>query len=107
MDKVCIGLVEDVEVGGKVIKAKIDTGARGNSISKSLAEELGLEGLGKTILVKSASGQQVRPLVGAEIVLKGKKLDTHFNVADRSHLQYQILIGVEVLKQGFLIDPSL
>jgi len=107
MEKVCIGLVENVEIEGKVIKAKIDTGANGNSISRSLAEELGLESLDKTILVKSALGQQVRFLVSAEIVLKGKKLNTHFNVTGRSHLKYQILIGVEVLKQGFLIDPSL
>ncbi len=107
MDKVCIGLVENVEIGGKIIKARIDTGARGNSISESLAEELGLESLDRTILIKSASGQQVRPLVSADIVLKGKKLNTHFNVTDRSHLKYQILVGVEVLKQGFLIDPSL
>ncbi len=106
MKKLCVGLVENVEIGGKVVKARIDTGARGNSISESLAKALNLEKLGRTIIVKSASGRQVRPLVVADIVLKGRKLHTKFNVTDRSHLQYQMLIGVEVLKQGFLVDPS-
>jgi hypothetical protein len=48
----------------------------------------------------------VRPVVNAEITIKGTKIKTTFNIANRKKLKYPILIGREIIKQGFLIDPS-
>jgi hypothetical protein len=38
--------------------------------------------------------------------MKGKKIKSSFNVTDRSNVKCPVLIGKNVLKQGFLIDPN-
>ena len=35
-----------------------------------------------------------------------KEIKTDFTLADRSNMKYSVLIGQNILKQGFLIDPS-
>jgi hypothetical protein len=107
MEKVIIGLTEDVVINDHVLKAKIDTGAKGSSVSEELVQELGLKQIKGKILVRSASGQQVRPLVEGYLKLKGKDMKVRFNVTDRSMMTYKVLIGVEVLRKGFLVDPSM
>ena len=42
----------------------------------------------------------------AEIEIKGKKFNVEFTVAKREHMNYSMLIGKDVLKKGFIIDPS-
>ena len=108
--KVVIGLAVKVGVhhpkGNKSVIAKIDTGATKSSIDTNLAAELKLGPVIKSRLVKSAHGSKLRPIIEATIDLAGKKIKSEFTLADRAHMKYRILIGQNILKDGFLIDPN-
>ena len=108
--KVVIGLEEKVRIhnnsGKKIAVAKIDTGATKSSIDTSFASELNLGPVIKSRLVKSAHGSKLRPIIEATIELAGKKIKSEFTLADRAHMKYRILIGQNILKDGFLIDPT-
>ena len=108
--KTVIGLSEPAVIYGKTEKrtltAKIDTGASKSSIDVNLASQLKLGPIIKSKLVKSASGNKLRPVIEAIIVLAGKKFKEEFTLADRWHMKYRVLIGQNVLKHGYLIDPS-
>ena len=109
-NKVVIGLDEKVKIqyssGKKNVVAKIDTGATKSSIDTNLAAELKLGPVIKSKLVKSAHGSKLRPIIEATIELAGKKIKSEFTLADRAHMKYRILIGQNILKDGFLIDPT-
>lgn len=108
--KTIIGLAEKVNIqydgGKKNVIAKIDTGATKSSIDTNLAAELKLGPVIKSKLVKSAHGSKLRPIIEATIELAGKKIKSEFTLADRAHMKYRILIGQNILKDGFLIDPT-
>ena len=108
--KVVIGLAEKVNIdysnGKKAVIAKIDTGATKSSIDTNLAAELRLGPVIKSKLVKSAHGSKLRPIIEASIELAGKRIKSEFTLADRAHMKYRILIGQNILKDGFLIDPT-
>ena len=108
--KVVIGLAEKVNIkyinGKKKVIAKIDTGATKSSIDTNLAAELKLGPVIKSKLVKSAHGSKLRPIIEATIELAGKKIKSEFTLADRAHMKYRILVGQNILKDGFLIDPT-
>lgn len=108
--RVVVGLAEKASIhydkGGKNVIAKIDTGATKSSIDTSLAAELRLGPVIKSKLVKSAHGSKLRPIIEATIELAGKKIKSEFTLADRAHMKYRILIGQNILKDGFLIDPT-
>ncbi len=108
--KVVIGLAEKVNLqysdGKKSVISKIDTGATKSSIDTNLAAELRLGPVIKSKLVKSAHGSKLRPIIEATIELAGKKIKSEFTLADRAHMKYRILIGQNILKNGFLIDPT-
>ena len=109
--KTIIGLTEKVRISGgkgksKVITARIDTGATISSIDSRLATKICLGPVVETKVVKSAHGNRKRPVVIAELVIAGKKKKAGFTIADRRHMKYAMLIGQNILKQGFLIDPS-
>jgi hypothetical protein len=108
--KIVIGLTEKVYVhngsGKKGVTAKIDTGATKSSIDTNLAAKLRLGPVIKSKLVKSAHGSKLRPIIEATIELSGKIIQSEFTLADRAHMKYSILIGQNILKHGFLIDPS-
>jgi hypothetical protein len=109
--KTIVGLVEPVTIasasGKKVeVLARIDSGATMSSIDVKLAAELSLGPILKTKIIKSASGRNLRPVVTAELILADHDFKTDFTVADRAHMKYQILIGQNILKKGFLIDPA-
>ena len=108
--KIVIGLAEKVKIiqksGGKLVIAKIDTGATKSSIDTNLAAELKLGPVIKSKLVKSAHGSKLRPIIEGTIELAGKKIKSEFTLADRAHMKYRILIGQNILQEGFLIDPS-
>ena len=108
--KKVIGLTEDLVLIGekkrKKVVAKIDTGADKSSIDMSLAAELKLGPVVRTRLIKSASGSLMRPIIRAKVVFAKRKMDVYFTIADRAHMKYRVLIGKNILKKGFLIDPS-
>jgi hypothetical protein len=107
-DKTVVGGVEQVIVYGtashKKVLARVDTGAQSNSIDKSLAEKLGTGAVIRTTTVKSATGSSERPVVMLDIEIGGKRLTGRFTIADRSKLKYQLLIGRNILKNGFLVE---
>lgn len=108
--KTTLGLTEDVTVIGskdeRVVHARIDTGATLSSMDARLAAELKLGPVEKVTVVRNANGRKVRPVIEATIRLGGRDITTLFSLADRSHMRYRILVGQNILKQGFLIDPE-
>ena len=109
--KVVIGLAEPITLfskkeGEKTIAAKIDTGASKSSLDVNLATQLELGPVIKSKLIKSAHGNKLRPVIEAEISLAGNILKEEFTLADRSHMKYRVLIGQNILKHNYLIDPS-
>ena len=108
--KITVGLTEKIRLvsngNSKDFTAKIDTGATKSSIDIKLASKLNLGPVIKSKIIKSAHGNKLRPIVEAEILLAGKKIKSEFTLADRSHMKYDVLIGVNILKDGFLVDPS-
>ena len=60
----------------------------------------------QTKLVKSAHGNKLRPVVEAKITIAGKTVKDKFTIADRDHMKYKALIGQNILKKGFLINPN-
>lgn len=110
-EKKIIGLTETVTVYGKndkkkTLKARIDSGATKGSIDSKLSAELELGPIIRTKLVKSAHGNTLRPVVEAKVKLKGKIIKSDLTIANREHMKYKVLIGQNMLKKGFLIDPS-
>lgn len=108
--KTIIGLTENVTVMGrsgvkKKVMAKVDSGACKSSIDVALAAELSLGPIIRSALIKSASGNAIRPVVKAKMIIKDSTFDTQFTIADRAHMKYRVLIGLDILKKGFLIDP--
>lgn len=109
MDKIIIGVIEKIKIIGskeKELLAKMDTGAKHNSINMKLASELNLGPITRTAIIKNASGKVVRPVVKARLEIKGKTIETEFNLSNREDMKYPVLIGINTLKDGFLIDPS-
>ena len=106
-ETITVGLIETVTICDldKKVEARIDSGATIGSIDEDLAEELDTAHIGHKI-VKSSHGTTRRKVIEADIELGGKKVTGKFTVFDRSHMTYQVLIGQDVLKQGFLIDPQ-
>lgn len=108
--KTIIGLTEDIVVlsphGEKVVHARIDTGATISSIDANLAAELKLGPIEEVKRIKNANGIKVRPALRAKIRLAERSFEALFTLADRSHMKYRALIGQDILKHGFLIDPS-
>lgn len=107
--RIILGLSEKVYIlkGEEKIEilAKIDTGATHSSIDSRLVKELRLGPIIETKLVKSASGASVRPVIRLNIIIGGKQLQAKFTIADRHHMNYKMLLGQNILKEGrFLID---
>lgn len=108
--KKVIGAEEDVTIrsasGDKIVRARIDTGARLGSIDTTLVAELGLGPIIRTKKVKSAEGKSLRPVIRVKLVLAGEEFEEDFTIKDRSHMSYPVLIGRNILQQGFIIDPN-
>ncbi len=108
--KTVINLTEKVIIRSedkeKKYLARIDTGATRSSIHSKIVKDMKLGPVIKTKLVKSASGSRKRPVIKVRVELAKRKFNSQFTVADRSHMKYKILIGQNMLKKGFLIDPS-
>ncbi len=105
-EKIVVGFYEDVVISGKTIRAKIDTGASGSSLDSNLVELLGLGPVVGRKAIINTHGRRVRPVIMAKVNIAGKEVEAKFNIATREHLRYSILIGKNILRQGFLIDPK-
>ena len=110
-EKTIIGLTEEVTIRGnngksRTVIARIDSGATKSSIDESLALDLTLGPVVGTKIVKQAQGKQRRPVVLVKLKLKGHLIEGDFTVADRHKMKYPVLIGQNLLREGFLIDPS-
>ena len=104
-ERLILGLTESIIVAGERLIARVDTGAERSSIDKKLAEKLDVTPIGVS-KIRSASGQSVRPIIPVDIQICGRKLEGDFTVADRTNMNYKVLIGQDILKKGnFFIDP--
>ncbi len=110
-----ISSLEEIKIKGaqkglrKKVYAKVDTGAWRTSISKKLAEELGLLNQNNILWTKefkSSLGKEERPVISLTFWLAGRKITTPASVAKRMTLKYPIIIGRKNLK-GFLVDPHI
>ncbi len=110
MNKIILGLTTRVIIFGKKGKkeliARVDTGATKSSIDSSLAKELDLGPELAHKKVRSAHGTRYRPVITADVAIAGEIRHAEFNIAEREHMKYKVLIGQNILKKGFLIDPS-
>lgn len=108
--KKVIGTVESVTIksnnGDRIVKARIDTGAKTSSIDTGLVAELGLGPITETRKVKSAHGKTLRPVIKIAVVIHGEEFNEDFTITDRSHMNYPVLIGRNILEKGFIIDPN-
>lgn len=103
-----LGVIEPITLvhnqNERQLEAKLDTGAFRTSLDEDLARELEIPIMPKKIFVQSASGQSYRPAVKITFLLAGKRITTTATIADRSHMNYPIIIGRRDLK-GFYVDP--
>ncbi len=108
--KTIIGLKEHVVIFGrekeKRVVARVDTGATKCSIDAGLAKSLGLGPVLREKTIKSAHGIATRGIILARIMIAGRRFKVFFTIADRKHMKYPVLIGRNILKRGFLIDPD-
>jgi hypothetical protein len=92
-----------------IAKARIDTGALRTSVDRTLADSLGLlaeENIlwRRRYAYRSASGRQMRPVIGLTMKIAGRKVKTSASVANRARMSTPVLIGRNDL-EGFLINP--
>ncbi len=101
---VSIGYTEEVMVSGtsdsKTVMAKSDTGATRTSIDTSLAADIGAGPIKSKMRVRSGSSKQskVRPIVDIVIGVGGRRHTVAANVEDRSHMDYPLLLGRDILE---------
>ena len=110
VEKITLGLVEEVILQGnngkqEKVLARIDTGAKQSSVDQTLAADLQLGPILKNKVVRQSHGRSLRIVVEVKANLCGKELTGDFNISNRAHMKYKALIGQNLLKQGFLIDP--
>jgi RimK family alpha-L-glutamate ligase len=104
-----IGYIEEVMVSGTAgsvqTLAKSDTGATRTSIDTSLAAEIGAGPIKSMTRVKSGSlkSGKARPVVDLVIGIGGTQHTVTGSVEDRSHMDYPLLLGRDVL-QHYQVD---
>ena len=110
VSKKILGAVEEITLrsasGDRKVLARIDTGANMSSIDEKLAAELGFGTVVRTKKIRSSHGKSERPVINVEVVVGGIRHISEFTIIDRSHMKYPVLIGRNILENGFLIDPS-
>ena len=102
-ENVVIGYIEEVVVSGtrgnKSVLAKSDTGATRTSIDAELAAEIGTGPILDIVKIKSGSVKsgRSRPVVDLVVGLGGTQHTVTASVEDRSHMDYQVLLGRDIL----------
>jgi RimK family alpha-L-glutamate ligase len=103
-ENVVIGYIEEVVVSGtrgnKTVLAKSDTGATRTSIDAELAAEIGTGPILDIVKIKSGSlkSGRSRPVVDLVVGLGGTQHTVTASVEDRAHMDYQVLLGRDILK---------
>lgn len=106
-----IGVTEKVYLAGYSdqfsIDSKVDTGATRTSIDIELAAELGLGPIKNFVSVKSGNSKESskRPIVPLTLKLKGLEHHIDASVEDREHMNYDIILGRDILK-NYQIVPD-
>lgn len=90
------------------VLALVDTGAMGSAVSRSVAEELGLECVGEIFVAGATSERRVkRTLKSARLVFQGDGGET--SVVDLAVLSglvakdYDVIIGMDILSKGDMV----
>jgi len=103
-ENVVIGYIEEVVVmgtrGNKTVLAKSDTGATRTSIDAELAAEIGTGPILDIVKIKSGSlkSGRSRPVVDLVVGIGGTQHTVTASVEDRSHMDYPVLLGRDILK---------
>jgi RimK family alpha-L-glutamate ligase len=104
-----IGYIEEVHVSGtsgsKPVMAKSDTGATRTSIDTGLAADIGAGPIKSMTRIKSGSAKssKSRPVVDLVIGIGGTQHTVTASVEDRSHMDYPLLLGRDIL-QHYRVD---
>jgi hypothetical protein len=120
--KTVIGAVEEVVLfpWGVKLPARIDTGAgmssldvREMKVKNKVAQFRLPEKYGNILIslpvvglcnIRSADSRERRPVVEIELCVGSKRMRVQVNLNDRSHLEYPLIVGRNVLNQGFIVD---
>ena len=120
--KMVIGAVEEVVLfpWGVKLPARIDTGAgmtsldvRDLTIKNKVAQFRLPEKYGNILIslpmirhcnVRSSDSRRRRPVVEMELCVGSRRMRVWVNLNDRSHLEYPLILGRNVLNQGFIVD---
>ena len=109
-DRAIVGFTEPVQIINnsrkKQLRARIDTGATKSSIDSSVVNELKIGPVIGKKTIRNAHGRVRREVVEVTIQIAGKLIKEKFTVADRTHMTYPVLVGRNILRKGFLIDPN-
>ncbi|MFB6155948.1 MAG: RimK/LysX family protein [Haloferacaceae archaeon] len=104
-----IGATETVTLegrdGAEQVVAKVDTGADRTSVDVEVAAAIGAGPITEYATVRSASRDRstTRPLVDVYLSLGGRWESVTASVEDRSHMNYPVILGKDVLS-GYRID---
>ena len=99
-----IGYIEEVVVtgtsGSEQVYAKSDTGATRTSIDTALAANIGAGPIKSMTRIKSGSVKsgKARPVVDLVIGIGGTQHTVTASVEDRSHMDYPLLLGRDILE---------
>jgi len=99
-----IGYIEEVVVSGtrgsQMVMAKSDTGATRTSVDTHLATEIGSGPIKDIIRVRSGSVKEgrSRPVVDIVVGVGGTQHTVTASVEDRSHMDYPLLLGRDILE---------
>jgi RimK family alpha-L-glutamate ligase len=103
-EQLVIGYIEEVVCmgtsGSKNVLAKSDTGATRTSIDARLAAEIGTGPIKDIVKIKSGSVKsgRSRPVVDLVVGIGGRQHTVTASVEDRSHMDYPLLLGRDILQ---------
>lgn len=104
-EQITVGYTEEVTVSGTTdcttAIGKADTGASRTNIDIGLADDIGAGPIQGKQQVKTGAQQTstVRPLVDITVGIQGNWQTVTASIEDRDHMDYQILLGRDVLEQ--------